>query len=78
MINDVLAFVSFGAFLLELLFSSSVLPRLLGVYLNFKSMQSVSVSYTHLDVYKRQPVDQNENDDAQRPHGNADNRGLEP
>ena len=41
MINDVLAFVSFGAFLLELLFSSSVLPRLLGVNLNFKSMQSV-------------------------------------
>lgn len=41
MINDVLAFVSFGAFLLELLFSSSVLPRLLGVYMNFKSMQSV-------------------------------------
>jgi hypothetical protein len=31
MINDVLAVVSFGAFLLEWLFSSSFLPRLLGV-----------------------------------------------
>ena len=31
MINNILTFVSFGAFLLELLFSSSFLPRLLGV-----------------------------------------------
>ena len=30
MINNILTFVSFGAFLLELLFSSSFLPRLLG------------------------------------------------
>ena len=41
MINDVLAFVSFGAFLLELLFSSSVLPRLLGVYLNLALSQQM-------------------------------------
>ena len=31
MINRVLMFVSFGMFLLELLFSSGILPRLLGV-----------------------------------------------
>lgn len=31
MINDILAFVSFGAFLLERLFNTGFLPRLLGV-----------------------------------------------
>ena len=31
MINDVLAFVSFGAFMLELIFRNDFLPRLLGV-----------------------------------------------
>ena len=28
--------------------------------------------------FQHPPIDQNENDDAQRPHGYADNRGLEP
>ena len=31
MVNNILSFVSFGAFLLELFVNSSVLPRLLGV-----------------------------------------------
>lgn len=33
MISTILTFVSFGAFLLDMLFRSSVLPRLLGVIL---------------------------------------------
>lgn len=28
--------------------------------------------------FQHSPIDQNENDDAQRPHGNAGDRGLEP
>ena len=51
MINNVLAFVSFGMFLLELLFSSSVLPRLLGV--NYTKYQKVRLEISNRTFFDR-------------------------
>lgn len=50
MVNNILSFVSFGAFLLELFVSSSVLPRLLGVTIYnlvclIKSIVTITVDF---------------------------------